>query len=248
MGRVGGTFGCGGNRRAGKASALLLVSSAGVVVSDVRERVEGSTTVRIAGLDAKATSLAGIVFELEGIVSDGVSAATAAVAEWRGPHAETFVSEVNPFLVRLAGLVESVRSAKQTVAVWPEAPWFLDTITGQIEALGTMIEVPATLGESGADPAALDGLVMWCMWDVVERVPSLVGNVDLEGVTAEVTQEVPLDIFAPSPDPFGAGSILERPWGGAVRGAVRSAGAGDVDARDHHRRPGVVCRVAGPVR
>lgn len=185
-------------------------------MSDVRELVDGSTTVRIAGLDAKATSLGTIVVELDGIVADGVREAKAAVVEWDGRHAETFVSEVNPFLVRLARLVETVRSAKQTVAVWPEAPWILDTITAEIDALGKAIEVPAIAGVSAADPAALDRLVAWCVWGVAERVPSLVGLVDLEGVTAEVIEEVPVDILAPSGDPYGTGSILDltvRPFG-----------------------------------
>jgi hypothetical protein len=71
-----------------------------VAVTDVRENVDGSTTVRIAGLEAKETSLGSIRFELEGMVADGVSAAAAAVEGWRGGHVQTFVEEVNPLLRR----------------------------------------------------------------------------------------------------------------------------------------------------
>ena len=58
-------------------------------MTDVRENVDGSTTVRIAGLDAKESSLASIRFELEGMVADGVSAATAAIEGGASAHLTT---------------------------------------------------------------------------------------------------------------------------------------------------------------
>jgi len=158
-------------------------------VSDVRERVDSSTTVRIAGLESKEGSLATTLFELEAMVSDGVSAATAAAELWRGVHAETFVGEVNPLLVGLATLVEDVRRAKQAVAMWPDGPSVLVTLTSRLDAVRAAIEVPVTSRSSVANPPSLDAFALWCA-SVAERVPTLSGSVDLEDVTAEVTREV----------------------------------------------------------
>ena len=99
------------------------ISRVGVfAVTDVRETVDGSSTVRIAGLDAKEVSLGSIRFELVGMVADGIAAAAAAVESWRGGHAETFVAEVNPLLRRLARLVQKVGHGQRAVAAWPDAP------------------------------------------------------------------------------------------------------------------------------
>ena len=173
-------------------------------MSDVRERVDGSTTVRIAGLESKEGSLATTLFELEAMVSDGVSAATAAAELWRGGHAETFVGEVNPLLVGLATLVEDVRRAKQAVAMWPDSPSVLVTLTGRLDAFGAAIDVPVTPGSAVASPPSLDAFALWCV-SVAERVPTLSGNVDLEDVTAEVTREVRGDPFNVDPFTLGTG-------------------------------------------
>ena len=41
-------------------------------MSDLRMSVDGSTTVRVYGLDAKATSIGTVQFELESLLSDGL--------------------------------------------------------------------------------------------------------------------------------------------------------------------------------
>ena len=155
-------------------------------MTDVRESVDGSTTVRIAGLDAKETSLGTIRFELEGIVADGVSAAATAVEGWRGGHAETFAEEVNPLLRRLARLVQRVGHGQRAVAAWPESP-ARDPLEEQA-VNSAEVEVPASPGSAAAQPVALDMVAAWCV-SVRERVPSLTAGVGLEDVTAEVTWE-----------------------------------------------------------
>jgi hypothetical protein len=65
---------------------------------DVRVDVDGSTTVRVYGLDAKAASISTAQFELETLLSDGVRLGRAALDAWRGRHAEAFVEQANGLL------------------------------------------------------------------------------------------------------------------------------------------------------
>lgn len=187
---------------------------AGVAVTDIRESVDGSTTVRLAGLDAKERSLGSLRFELEGIVADGVSAVADAVEHWRGRHAETFVEEVNPFLRRLARLVQKVGEGKGAVAAWPEV-----AVRDPLEERAVdsaAVEVPASAGTSAAYPAKLDVLADWCS-SVHERVPSLAAAVGLDGVTAEVTRpQRGLDLMTPqgswANEPWSTGQWPNEPW------------------------------------
>lgn len=158
-------------------------------MTGMREHVEGSTTVRISGLDAKELSLGSIRFELEGLVADCVSGAADAVDTWRGRRAETFVEEVNPFLRRLARLVQKVGQGKLAVAAWPEVP-----VRDPLEELAVSsagVAVPAAAGTSAANPAKLDVLADRCL-AVHERVRPLTAGVGLDDVTAEVVRP-PLD-------------------------------------------------------
>ncbi len=154
-------------------------------MADIREKVDGEKTIRISGLEAKEISLGNIRFELEGLASDCVSKAAAAVDDWRGAHAETFVEEVNPFLRRLARLVQKVGQAKAAVAAWPDLP-VRDPLEEQaVESAA--VEAVASPGTSSANPVELDSFAECCL-AVYERLPALTAGVGLDGVTAEVTR------------------------------------------------------------
>src|SRR5262245_58895256 len=65
---------------------------------DERVDFDGSTTVRVYGLDAKAASISTAQFELESLVADGLRFGRAALEAWRGRHAEAFVEHANGLL------------------------------------------------------------------------------------------------------------------------------------------------------
>src|SRR5262245_56020936 len=91
-------------------------------VPDERVDFDGSTTVRVYGLDAKAASISTAQFELESLVADGLRFGRAALEAWRGRHAEGFVEHANGLLRDLDRLAAQVAGAKRTADTWPDAP------------------------------------------------------------------------------------------------------------------------------
>lgn len=120
-----------------------------VVVSDVRALVAGSRTVRVHGLDAKETTLASVLFELEGLVSAGMRSARAAVEHRRGAHAATFVEEAGAIIGQASQLAHVVRRAKSTFAAWPDRPPF-DPF-GLVLAGAASLEIPISPGTGTVD-------------------------------------------------------------------------------------------------
>src|SRR5690606_20416338 len=133
--------------------------------------------------------------ELGGIVADGVAAATSAMEDGRGGHAEACVAGVNPLLRRMARLAQKVGQGQRAVTAWPEEPMRDPLEERAVSSAG--VEVPPAMGTSAAYPAKLDLLAAWCV-SVTERVPTLAAGVGLDDVTAEVTRQ-PLVFDFPRP-------------------------------------------------
>lgn len=168
---------------------------------DVRVAVDGSTTVRVYGLDAKATSIGSAQFELESLVADGLRFGRAALEAWRGRHAAAFVESANGLLRDLDRLVAQVATAKRTADRWPDAPR-RDSF-GEQAGASERLAVTVEAGTSAAVPERLDEFRSWCD-AVAERVPGLAAGLNLDGVTADVTRRVP------------AGGLLALPFGSAL--------------------------------
>jgi hypothetical protein len=162
-------------------------------MSDVREWTDGTETVRIYGLDAKATSLATAQLELEMLLDDGVRAGRDALGRWRGRHAETFVADADELFRKLSSLALAVGEAKRTLQAWPD-PTYADPFGDDAAQAGWLDEPPHRDHASGAEPDDLDVFVLWCQ-AVCERIPSLTSDVNLDGVTADVTRPVPIFSF-----------------------------------------------------
>lgn len=178
----------------------------GPVVGDVRTWVDGSTTVQVWGLDAKATEVAATQFELGMLVANGLRSAGDALTDWRGVHAETFVDDANDLFVRLVSVARAVSDAGRALAAWPDIP-ANDPAADETGATA-QVEVPPHGGTSSADPDKLDDVRLWCE-SVCERLPGLAA-LDLDGVTAEVTRRMTRPaLLVPTP---GDGFPAVDPW------------------------------------
>lgn len=157
-------------------------------MSDVREWVDGERIVRVAGLDGASSSIGAARSEVDAMVASGLSAAGAALADWRGAHADRFAQEATRVFGRLVGVVQQILSAQRVVQSWPARP---GRPASEHENAGRpVVEVSSAPGTSSADPDRLDDFRLWCE-DVGERLPALLGQVTLDGVTAEVTAPAP---------------------------------------------------------
>jgi hypothetical protein len=67
-------------------------------VADVAEKRVGSRTYFVHGLESRAEAIRGATRRIVEATSTRVTAAQAAIREWRGPHAATFVERVNHVL------------------------------------------------------------------------------------------------------------------------------------------------------
>ncbi|HZM42567.1 MAG TPA: hypothetical protein VFB94_25795, partial [Acidimicrobiales bacterium] len=127
---------------------------------DVRVDVDGSTTVRVYGLDAKAASISTAQFELESLVADGLRFGRGALEAWRGRHAEAFVENANGLLRDLDRLAAKVARAKRTADAWPDAP--RRDRFGEEDAASARLAVTVEHGASAAVPEKLDEFRAWC--------------------------------------------------------------------------------------
>jgi hypothetical protein len=168
--------------------------------------VDGSTTVRVYGLDAKATSIGTVQFELESLLSDGLRLGNSALAAWRGKHAEAFVENANRLVRELDRLVTTVATAKRTADRWPD-PARRDPF-GDEAASSERLAVTVEPGTSAAVPEKLDEFRSWCD-AVAVRVQWLAGSVNLDGVMADVTRPVPVSGLVAVP--LGSGLLVEDP-------------------------------------
>ena len=163
-------------------------------MSEVREWVDGERIVRVAGLDGASSSIGSARCEVDAMVSSGLSAAGAALADWRGAHADRFAREASRVFGRLVGAAQQMLSAQRIVQSWPARPgrpW-----SEHENARRPVVEAPSAAGTSSADPDRLDDFRLWCE-DVCERLPALLGQVTLDGVTAQVTGPAPGSVRDP---------------------------------------------------
>ena len=173
---------------------------------DVRVDVDGSTTVRVYGLDAKAASISTAQFELESLVADGLRFGRGALEAWRGRHAEAFVENANGLLRDLDRLAAKVARAKRTADAWPDAP--RRDRFGEEDAASARLAVTVEHGASAAVPEKLDEFRAWCD-GAAERVPGLTAGVNLDGVTADVTGRVSSGGILATP--LGSGLLVDEP-------------------------------------
>jgi hypothetical protein len=154
---------------------------------------DGGRTYKVRGLEAKAQSISGGSSEMDTLISGRLTAADDALRRWRGPHAVTFTEEANGILGKLAGVKFALWRAGNIVASFPDAPatsWGSARYHDEIY-MSARVSVPVEPGTSSAQTAKLRSYVATASGQD-ERVGTLAGLVNLDGVTAEVTYDRPL--------------------------------------------------------
>jgi hypothetical protein len=162
-------------------------------VADEVSFTRDGRTYRVRGLQAKARSIANGSSELDGMLGDRVGAAQTALALWRGRHSVIFAEEANVVLGKVASLRVALLQASNTLANFPGSGSSWGSARYQDEVyMGARVDVPVEPGTASANTTNLRSYSTTAAGQD-ERFASLAALVNLEGVTAEVTYERPLN-------------------------------------------------------
>jgi Alpha/beta hydrolase len=162
-------------------------------VADEVSFARDGRTYRVRGLQAKARSIANGSSELDGILGDRVGAARTALVLWRGRHSVIFAEEANVVLGKVAALRVALLQASNTLANFPGSGSSWGSVRYQDEVhMGARVDVPVEPGTASANTTNLRSYATTAAGQD-ERFASLAALVNLEGVTAEVTYERPLN-------------------------------------------------------
>lgn len=159
-------------------------------MSDVVTFTEGDGTYRVTGLETKAATIAGASREIDTLIGDRIDAAEAALEQWRGAHAATFSEDVNDVLGKMASLKIALWRARNTLSAFPVPALASFSYIDSVYA-GARVAAISEAGTAAAQPGKLRDYVTLASGQD-ERFATLAGVVNLDGVSAEVTQERPL--------------------------------------------------------
>ncbi len=162
-------------------------------MGDVVIYTTGGRTYRVTGLAARGQAITSASTEMDALISDRVTAAEAALAEWRGRHGTVFAEQANAVLGRMASLKLALHAAARTCAAFPAAAGgdvgasrYADSVH-----VGARVQPPADVVSSSADPAELQSYVSTASGQD-GRFSGLAATVTLDGVSAEVSFQRPL--------------------------------------------------------
>jgi hypothetical protein len=160
-------------------------------VGDVAEKYVGGRHYRVYGLEARAEAIRGANRRLAEAIGARVDAATAALAEWRGPHADTFAERVNGVLSKMVSLQLAGNSAASRCSSFPDEP-FVNRVEVDWAYMGARVSATsAPAGTVSADPAALHAYASGVV-DQAGVFSALAAEVTTAGVTADVAVQRPL--------------------------------------------------------
>jgi alpha/beta hydrolase family protein len=162
-------------------------------VADEVSFARDGRTYRVRGLETKARSIANGSSELDRMLGDRVGAARTALVLWRGRHSVIFAEEANVVLGKVAALRVALLQASNTLANFPGSGSSWGSVRYQDEVyMDARVDVPVEPGTASANTTNLRSYVTAASGQD-ERFASLAALVNLEGVTAEVTYERPLN-------------------------------------------------------
>jgi hypothetical protein len=144
-------------------------------------------TYKVFGLTERAAAISKVSAEMDTIISDRMKAAKAALEHWGGPHAGTFVDQVNAVLAKMAALKLASWEASARLSSFP-VPLSLsvDPYYDRVYA-GARVAPARPVGTDsvGAEPGKLRQYVKVASGQD-ERFATLARTVTLDGVSATV--------------------------------------------------------------
>lgn len=158
-------------------------------MGDVTTYREGTSTYEIVGLHTRAEDLRDRAHTAAELTGDLVDAATAALREWRGPHADTFRER----LVTIFGLMGELKwrllGTARMLEDFPSAPY-----RHPYEGYGLQVDTTIPRAAGGGSSAVPDELraAAGALRSGVGAILGLGRAFHLQGVTATVTRPVPL--------------------------------------------------------
>lgn len=162
-------------------------------MGDVAVKRIGNQEYRVYGLQELAEEIQGAARQLSDATGTRHDAAQAALADWRGRHADTFVERVNTVLAGMVSLQLAVQAAARRCRAFPGEAAGNPSIVDQYSYQGARVHfADAGSATSSAEPAALRGYAEAAA-DQAGRFGSAAGRVTTEGLTAEVTELRALD-------------------------------------------------------
>jgi hypothetical protein len=131
---------------------------------------------------------------MDTLIERRIAAARSALGRWRGPHAGTFGEELNGVLSKMASLKVMLSRAHNTLASFPEKPaasWARVRQDDEVY-LGARVEVTVDPGTVSAQTSELRAYTTEASGQD-GRFATLAGVVNLDGISATVTYQRPLN-------------------------------------------------------
>ena len=160
-------------------------------MADVAEKRVGSRTYRVYGLESRAEAIRGATRRLSEATVARLDAARGAIAEWRGPHAVTFVERVNGVLSDMVSLQLAGEEAASRCTSFPGEPFISSVVTDYAYRGARVYDTAASGGTVSAVPADLHGYANGVA-DQGGSFTAVATEVTTEGLTADVSVLRPL--------------------------------------------------------
>ncbi len=163
-------------------------------MTDVVTYNSGGRTYRVSGLGARAAAISGASRQVDSVIADRVEAAEAALLEWRGPHGEVFAEQLGTVNSKLAAFKLALWNAAHVCSSFPDAPYSGMGTSRYVDSVydAASVNPPAPSSTVSADPPALRRYVTAATAQDAS-LPGLAATVNLDGVTATVTEPRPLN-------------------------------------------------------